>query len=106
MFNITADEADTQKIYQIQQSESTKEVSPSHPHLQKRYAHPLGIPLSIQAAEIVGINYYTAKTILFYYKNNHKSYHFDFAQKQTHKKYDSPPTDTYLNIRKSTNPIT
>jgi hypothetical protein len=42
--------------------------------------HQGGTVAAIQAARVVGINYSTAKTIIFFHRNHLKSYQFDLAR--------------------------
>ena len=88
-------------VAQIQQSEPTEEIPPANTLLHARVVPARSNPSPMQAAELVGINYLTAKTILFFHKNNHKSYQFDLASPHpTSPAAIECPTACYCPLRK------
>ena len=54
--------------------------------------------MSIKAAKIVGINYSTAKTILFFNRNGDKSYQFEFKKLQKAKEISCKATASFVDI--------
>ena len=52
----------------------------------------------MQAAKIVDINYSTAKTILFFYRNGDKSYQFEFKKRQRDNKTTEKAMASFVDI--------
>ena len=86
---------------QIQQDHAAEEVPPAQADLQGRGCGPRGNLPCTQAAHIAGINFLTAKTILFFHKNNCKSYQFDLGRR-THEPRGRQIAASYSAVRKLT----
>ncbi len=85
----------------IQQGKPAKKVPPAHPHLQEAPPRPRSNSFPMQAAQIVGINYLTAKTIVFFHKNNHKTYQFDLDNTHKHGKADNCLTASVVTLKRT-----
>jgi hypothetical protein len=67
-----------QVLVQVQQGDAAAEIPPADAGAARQVADQGSKQPPIQAAKVVGINYSTAKTIIFFNRNHGKSYQFDF----------------------------
>lgn len=62
---------------QLQQDNPAEEVPFAQPYLQLQQVCARGSYCFTQASQMANINFLTAKTILFFHKNNYKTYQFN-----------------------------
>lgn len=84
----------------IQQGEPAEEVSAAHALLQTPPSPQRGICFFIEAASQTGINYLTAKTIVFFHKKDHKSYQFDLRLPSHRTPFRKKLTATYIYLKR------
>lgn len=84
----------------IQQSQPAKEIPAPYALLQAPSPTQRGTSLFIEAAFQTGINYLTAKTIVFFHKKDHKSYQFDLRLTSHLPPFRKKLTASYISLKK------